>query len=44
MIHLVETLNAFGRWLIPHLGRLRLELAILAGVAHDRRASGDHCC
>jgi beta-lactamase regulating signal transducer with metallopeptidase domain/RimJ/RimL family protein N-acetyltransferase len=28
----VETLNGFGRWLVPYLGRLSLELAVLAAV------------
>jgi len=32
MAQAVETLNLFGRWLVEHLGRMSIELAILAGV------------
>ncbi len=32
MILTVDTLNECGRWIIAHLGRMSIELAILAGV------------
>jgi beta-lactamase regulating signal transducer with metallopeptidase domain len=32
MVRLVELLNAFGQWLVAHLGRMSVELAILAVV------------
>ncbi len=32
MTPLVETLNHLGRWLLPHLRQMSIELAVLAGV------------
>ena len=33
MIRLVELLNAFGQWLVAHLGRMSVELAVLSMAA-----------
>jgi len=42
MTQLVQLLNEFGGWMVRHLGRLSLELVVLAAVVFVVIGAGPH--